>query len=120
MSFTSSLRRAKNKFDESKQIAINRQNVANGEGYMQGNQYVAYTPAEKEHIQGANANKNDTYTDTATNSALGTYQKTEQQQEEVVNPAVQETVLGGAGNVKTKKRKLGGASILGGASVLGG
>lgn len=120
MPFIKMKHRLKNKFNESKQNVVNQQNVANGEGYMQGNQYVAYTPAEKEHIQGAEANKSATYTDTATNSALGVYQKTEQQQEEVVNPAIQETVLGGAGNVKTKKRKLGSASVLGGGSILGG
>lgn len=101
------------------QTVLNANKVAAGEGYMQNGRYVAYTPSEREHVQGAEANKSATYTDTATNSALGTYQKTEQQQE-VVNPAVQETVLGGAGNVKTKKRKLGSASVLGGGSVLGG
>ena len=99
MSFGSSLKRAKNKFNESKQNVVNRQNVANGEGYMQGNQYVAYTSADKEHIQGAEANKNATYTDTATNSALGTYNA--------------EGIT-----AKTQKKKL--KSVLGGGSILGG
>ena len=99
MSFGSSLKRAKNKFNESKQNVVNRQNVANGEGYMQGNQYVAYTSADKEHIQGAEANKNATYPDTATNSALGTYNA--------------EGIT-----AKTQKKKL--KSVLGGGSILGG
>lgn len=83
----------------------NQQNVLAGNGYMQGDKYIEYTPAEKVHVQSVNTNKDAEYTDTSP------YKKEEY---------VQETVLGG---VKTKKRKLsekGSTSVLGGASFLGG
>lgn len=74
-------------------------NVKANEGYMKDGKYVAYTPAEKEHVQGANENKNAAYTDTAPNSALGTYNA--------------EGIT-----AKTQKKKL--KSVLGGGSILGG
>lgn len=87
------------------QQKANQQNVLAGNGYMQDDKYIEYTPAEKVHVQSVNTNKDAEYTDTSP------YKKEEY---------VQETVLGG---VKTKKRKLsekGSMSVLGGSSVLGG
>lgn len=73
--------------------------VKAGEGYMKDGRYVAYTSGEKEHVQGVNENKNMEYTDTAPNSALGTYNA--------------EGIT-----AKTQKKKL--KSVFGGGSILGG
>lgn len=74
--------------------------VRGSKGYMKDGKYVAYTPAEREHVQGVNENKNMEYTDTAPNSALGTYNA--------------EGIT-----AKTQKKKL--KSVLGGGgSILGG
>ena len=53
--------------------AIQQQNVAKGEGRMINGQYVAYSAADKAHVQSANANRNAQYTDISTGSQLGYY-----------------------------------------------
>lgn len=50
------------------QIAIQR-----GEGRMINGQYVAYSAADKTHVQSADANRNAQYTDISTGSQLGYY-----------------------------------------------
>jgi len=53
--------------------ALQQQNVAKGEGRMINGQYVAYSAADKAHVQSADANRNAQYTDISTGSQLGYY-----------------------------------------------
>lgn len=53
--------------------AIQQQNVARGEGRMINGQYVAYSAADKAHVQAAEANKNAEYQDISMGSQLGRY-----------------------------------------------
>ena len=87
------------KFKKEFHAAIFEKDVRAGKGYMKDGRYVAYTSGEREHVQGSNENKNIEYTDTAPNSALGTYNA--------------EGIT-----AKTEKKKL--KSVLGGGSILGG
>lgn len=53
--------------------AAEQMNVANGNGRMINGQYVAYSAADKAHVQSADANRNAQYTDISTGSQLGYY-----------------------------------------------
>lgn len=77
--------------------------IARGEGRMVDGAYQAYSTADKQHLSGAETNKNAAYTDIASQSMLGRY----------------------SGNVVSddglpKKKKMAVSTLLGGSSVLGG
>lgn len=53
--------------------ALQQQNIAAGNGRLVNGQYVAYSAADKAHVQAAEANKNAEYQDISMGSQLGRY-----------------------------------------------
>lgn len=77
--------------------------IARGEGRMVDGAYQAYSTADKQHLSGAEANKNAAYTDIAAQSMLGRYSGDASSEEGM-----------------PKKKKMAISTLLGGSSVLGG